>query len=609
MTDTITHVPLSELYLHPLNPRKHHAPEEIAAKAESLRTVGQIHNLACYRDPEREGLGVVAGGYRLLGFQALEADTPGAVEGLGNVAVMVTDDPLTAEAWAVAENVARSALEPAEEIRAYGRMARHGNSPALIARAFCTTEGHVKRRLKLSALPEPVLDALAAREISLGVAEALTTAAGEAQALEALDSCRGRDWSQAQVRSALHQGEIRATDRRAVFVGLDDYEAWDGPVTRDLFSDNTWLGDEPLLDRMFATKLEIASHEAAAEGWGFVWTTTEVYPWDDARMKGFDQVEPEPVALPEADAAEFERLSEMGHWQRTDEEDDALEALEARARGAYTDEQLAATGIMLSVNFNGKLVRTEGLMKPQAAAADDGEGGAAETTATPAPDMPEAVKADLRAIALRARQTAMVTRTELALDLLAFQLSHRTGWGDPLALTPQRPPAEPTARDGLAEDARLAWPEDHVDPTAKHFAAFQAKGKKHRNEVLTRALARLLQPGRDSLAQALNLATEVTPRAIWRPSAKNLFGRVRGGWLDALIAELLHDADEKRLKAFRAMKVKDKAAELDGLFNDASVREAWGLSREQGARLDAWLPPEIADATLWAAPAAAEAAE
>ena len=600
MPDQIANYLVSELYIHPLNPRAHHDPAEIAAKAKSLEIVGQIHNLACYRDPERDGIGVVAGGYRFLGFQQLEEARPGAVEAMGGIACKVTDDPLTAEAWAVAENVAQVPLSPAEEIRAYGKMARHGNSHAMIATAFCTTEAHVKRRLKLADLPEPALDALAAGEISLGVAQALTTADSEASTVAVLEVIKGKRYGEQEVRRMLHRDEVSATDRRAVFVGLEDYEAWDGPLTSDLFSDETWLGDEALLNRMVAAKLEIRQREAQEEGWAFVWTTAEVSPWSDAQMKGVEQIEPEPLNLPEADEAEYEELAAKMYWELTPEQKDRYRELEARTRGSFDEAQMAGLGIMLYINHAGELARIEGLRDksaPVAPAADDAGDDSATAPAKPEPELSEAVKSDLRAIALRARQTAMLTRNELALDLLAFQLSLRPGWGKAFGLDTTLPHAKPEITDGLAESERLKAPAGSDDMTAKAFLAFQSQGKKHRNEQLTHALARLLSPGRESLAHHLNAVTEVDARAIWTPTAKNFFGRVRGPHLDGIVDALLHDADADRLDAFRKMKVKDKAKELDGLFNDASVREAWGLSRDQVARLDAWLPEIIAEAT------------
>ena len=80
----------------------------------------------------------------------------------------------TAIAWASAENAAREDITPADEIRAFGRMKTRGASVPEIALAFAVTEARVYQRLALANLPEPVLDALAAGEISLGTAKAFT---------------------------------------------------------------------------------------------------------------------------------------------------------------------------------------------------------------------------------------------------------------------------------------------------------------------------------------------------------------------------------------------------------------------------------------------------
>lgn len=596
MTTHRTSVPLSELYLHPINPRQVHEPGDVVDKARSLRSAGLIQNLACYADPQREGLGVVAGGLRLAGFQMIAEDDPDALEELGPIDCLVTDDPLVAQAWAVAENVARKDLSPAQEIRAYDRM-RAASAPASsIANAFGVTEAHVRRRLKLADLPDAALDALEAREITLDVAQALTTAQSPEQAKDVLQTVRKNKYLGARdVRRMLHEDSVSKTDRRARFVGIEPYELAGGIVDRDLFDDNMWLRDVVLLDKLFAEKLDAAAAEAKVEGWAFVWTSEVLYASADRRMADVEEVDPEPVELPAADQEELERLS--GYGDLADGDRARLEELETRARGSYTDEQIAACGVMLYVNWAGKLTRIEGLMPRNAASADGISAGEADGAAAKEapPALSEALTTDLRAIALRARQAALLGKTELALDLLAFQLSGGQGWGHALALSLNFPDITPSIDDGLHEIDRLAATSGMLDMTAAEFAAFQALGKKHRNEVLTNGLARQLQDGRECLRAHLNAATEVNPRAIWTPTAANLFNRVKGPYLDRLADELLHDADTDRLAALRKMKVKEKAREFDGLFNDMSVREAWGLSREQAARIDAWLPDVIAE--------------
>ena len=61
-----------------------------------------------------------------------------------------------------------------------------------------------------------------------------------------------------QIRRMLTETTVRASDKRAVFVGVDAYEAAGGIVLRDLFQsdDGGWLQDPALLDRLVAEKLK-----------------------------------------------------------------------------------------------------------------------------------------------------------------------------------------------------------------------------------------------------------------------------------------------------------------------------------------------------------------
>ena len=60
------------------------------------------------------------------------------------------------------------------------------------------------------------------------------------------------------IRRQLTEGAVRAGDRRALFVGVDAYEAAGGIVLRDLFEDDDggWLQDPALLDRLANEKLQ-----------------------------------------------------------------------------------------------------------------------------------------------------------------------------------------------------------------------------------------------------------------------------------------------------------------------------------------------------------------
>jgi hypothetical protein len=63
--------------------------------------------------------------------------------------------------------------------------------------------------------------------------------------------------------------------------------------------------------------------------------------------------------------------------------------------------------------------------------------------------------------------------------------------------------------------------------------------------------------------------------------------------LDAIWATLVPADREAEHEAFGAMTKKQKAAELDRLFNSADYTEAMGLSRAQCDRIAAWLPEDL----------------
>ena len=118
----IIYAALDQLYLHGLNPRQEVAQEAVEALAESIKTCGLLQNLGGLQD-ENGKIGIVAGGRRLRALAYLAESDP-ALETVKSVPVMLAKDAAQAEVWANAENAARADLDPADEIRAYGRMAQ-----------------------------------------------------------------------------------------------------------------------------------------------------------------------------------------------------------------------------------------------------------------------------------------------------------------------------------------------------------------------------------------------------------------------------------------------------------------------------------------------------
>lgn len=593
-----TLLPLHQLVPDELNPRKEIDPEGIEALAASIRAVGLIQPLAG-RIIQTEGgdlVGIVCGARRLAALQLLGDIT--------RVPVVLAPDAATAEAWATADPVTHRPLHPADEVRAYGRMAKTHGVPE-IAAAFGATETHVRRRLALASLPGAALDALKAGEITLSAAAVLTTAPSEEKALEVLGAGRGRGFEEHWWRRALHPAGIQPGDRRAVFVGVEEYRAEGGALTEDLFQDGAVLHDEKLLDKLFARKLtDTAEAIREAEGWGWVKAL-------DTSWEGFDTtkvaVPPKKTALPEGDQERLDQLRRQGRLSAAEREE--LAALEARwVAGAFPEKSRKKQGIVIRVDHDGTLQRGATAWKDakaaKAGADDEGAGSDDETTTVSNPNptaeaaLSQALRDELRAIHHATLQTALLGRPELLLDLLAWSVSGElSAWAQPIAVSLSSQAVPPEGEDGMHLDPRLAAPESrHATPSPETFAAFQARPEAERYAIIHAALARALGPlgGISAEATAFRhwLAEEVDarPRDHWTPTKANFFGRLRNAMLDSIWGALFAGEDEEKDAAWAKMKGKDKAAELDALFNSDDHREAWGMSRELRVKVDSWMP-------------------
>src|SRR5258708_34003052 len=95
----------------------------------------------------------------------------------------------------------------------------------------------------------------------------------------------------------LTEATVRASDRRAGFVGLDTYEQAGGGILRDLFEhdDGGWLQDVALLDRLVTEKLTAEAETIAKEGWKWISVAVD-FPYDHAG--GLRELEVKPADLP-----------------------------------------------------------------------------------------------------------------------------------------------------------------------------------------------------------------------------------------------------------------------------------------------------------------------
>jgi ParB family chromosome partitioning protein len=164
-----------------------------------------------------------------------------------------------AEEDSLAENVQRAPLHPLDQFRAFLALREKGQAEEDIAAAFFVSVAVVRQRLRLASVSPKLLEVYADDGMSLDQLMAFTVNpdhARQEQVWEALQRVPARQTY--QIRRMVTEDTVRASDRRARFVGIADYEAAGGIVLRDLFEsdDGGWLQDPALLDRLVAAKLE-----------------------------------------------------------------------------------------------------------------------------------------------------------------------------------------------------------------------------------------------------------------------------------------------------------------------------------------------------------------
>jgi ParB family chromosome partitioning protein len=181
------------------------------------------------------------------------------------------------------------------------------------------------------------------------------------------------------IRRMLTEGAVRASDKRAQFIGVDAYEAAGGRVLRDLFQgdDGGWLQDVALVDQMVAEKLKAESEMIAAEGWKWI----EIAPdFAYGHTFGLRQLRGEIVALTaeeeatrDALQAEFNRLSDeyQDADELPDEVDERLSELETALEGfetrpvVFDAAEIARAGAFVSIGADGHLRVERGYVRPE----------------------------------------------------------------------------------------------------------------------------------------------------------------------------------------------------------------------------------------------------
>ena len=584
----------------------------MALLAVSINACGLSQSRAGLRDGAGK-VASVAGGRRLRALNIAVNESPE----LGQVPVRMAPTALVAEEWANAENTAREQLDPVDEVRAYHKMAEKALSTGKISQAFGVTEAHVRRRLALAALPFPVLDALKAGDISMGQAKAMTVSEDEKKILEVLERAKSGWFNEYQIKNTLKPHAVDSDNRKAKFVGLAAYEASGGTTTQDLFEDEVLFNNPDILERLFAEKLDAeATKIQEAEGWAWVMTTEDSNPfwYELQREHGFARTYMIEGVLSEEQSERYDALEEPANGEVLDDAGQAeLSALQGIIDGYYCNEQKRYSGIMVHISHHGTISVTRGLVRQEDQAMAISQGiieemnhGDTSNQKKAKPAFSQKFVDDMTAIRLASVQTALLEKPDYLLSLFAFSVSPASGhynevFGFGYNATERN---VPEIDDQFVLDPRLGGERDEEAETAREasqnmaengmvgaFTAFRDAGKKTRNGEIAAFLARAFKTQSPEFMSDIEAEIGSDIRAIWAPSATNCFKRLKGPQIDALFMSLMDlSAGSFAYASFAKSKKGEKADELHKLFNDPEHQIVCGVTAEQKAQIDSWVP-------------------
>lgn len=561
-------------------------PKNIPAMAASIRARDILKNLLVAPCKPRGMFEIIDGERRFLGAMML-ADAGEIVAADYDVPIkIVSGDENELREISLTANFQREAMTPAEECRAFDHFLQSDGDIDAVAKRFGQTRRFIEGRLRLAKLAAPVFEALANGDITLDMAKAYGSTEDQTKQERVFAQYGQHSYINAdQIRRAIANDTMKATDPVAILVGEDAYAAAGGRVERELFSEDGDRWSDPELAQSLAATIMEAEAKRLGEEQGLAWirpiATTNLY----GATADLHRVQLEPAPLTETEetrseeiAARMEIISE--EIEGSDEETYAIleaeyEALQAEYEGIHDkapvlpDEIKGQVGTFLMLDRAGKLVLETSYFSetPLRAPGDTTEPKATGVTRETGSLPPEAVAPGGKKLSAKLHDELAVQRRDilaasiladpgLALDYALFAMVDRSrNYGrSGTTLTagrpndPQMPPDfAPTQAKLAVAEAREAldtsWSE--AKEAVDRFEAFRALDDDAKAAWLAMVVADSLEAKQDYGAVTTNplharLASilEIDVAKWWRPNVKNFFNRVSKGTCLATLTEV-----------------------------------------------------------------------
>ncbi|MFI0847730.1 ParB/RepB/Spo0J family partition protein [Mesorhizobium sp. IMUNJ 23232] len=375
-------IPLNKLKKSPRNARKTpHTDAEIEAYAASIAAKGMFQNLVVEPELDVDGVGTgfylvtIGEGRRLAQLLRVKRKQIKKTEPIRCV-IDTANDPFEIS---LDENVTRTAMHPADQYEAFRELAEAcGWGAEEIAARFGVTAHVVRQRMRLGAVSPRLMQVYRDGGLSLDQLMAFAITEDHARQEQVYDGL-GYNREPWIIRRDLTKTHVAATDRRAIFVGVEAYTEAGGAIIRDLFTEDRggFYEDAALLDQLVIDKLEkIAAEVQQTEGWK--WVAVHI---DYPHAHGLRRTYPQPVELSEEDATayaaaqeELERLS--AEWEDADvdlpsEVDERFAEIEAEIERidallhAYDPDAVARSGVFVVLSHDGEARIERGFIRAE----------------------------------------------------------------------------------------------------------------------------------------------------------------------------------------------------------------------------------------------------
>ena len=516
------------------------------------------------------------------------------------------------------ENLARVELHPSDQIAAWGVLHNKGKGLSIeqIADRFSYSPRMVEQRVRLAEVHPDLLALYRDQKISMDTLTAFCLVSDQKKQLKAYETAKKQNtWNDTvtahTVSQLLAEGKLNSNNPITKYVGLKKYEAKGGTVTRDLFSDVDDKGmyfDNPGLIRELAVEMldkYVKNTVIKKEGWK--WAEIEL---DDAYNA----------------ARAYDKLKSEDYDSEAEKE-------------VYSEKQRAVSGVIVSIDYAGKIGRDQGLVKEEDVEAaratvetEEGEdetgGGLRHKSTAAKPTVDKQKKAqkeaqkeaglsntladDLRMIRMNLVRSSLVEHPDLCFDLLTFQMAgqllHYTYRDRLMDVTPHSVSLVPSGKSkefeadnpgGVAfqlivdeiKEKHSAWLGDNFDVSpAEKWALFQALPEAEKNHIFavctTYTLRQQLSIDTSKMPELENVIRQINPDFTrYRPTADIFWSRLAKPALLDILEGISGDLAEQ----YKGAKKGELAEAMGRLFANPTAEE-FKLSTEAQERVENWVP-------------------